>query len=172
MTCGYLMTIARNVAVERLGAYSAALTPLYAKFGGRYLAMGGPDRGVECVGASSPRSVMLARFETLADIHAFWASPGYRAAVPLRDGCGEFTVLAFSGEELPPTATMLHVALEVPERVLAQLFAKADAEDVIEGRLDADAVCLWTTSDVPPNTLTSTHAHTSDRYRLRLRSGD
>ncbi len=164
VSCGYLMTLGSDVAIDRLGPYSAALPPLYAQFGGRYLAMGGPGRGVAAIG-SPPRSVMLARFASLGDVHSFWHSPGYRAAVPLRAGCGDFTVFALAGDEIASTATILHVGLGARPAGLPVPFAEAPVPDVIEGTFTG-GLCLWAV-DRPDAALDGVIG-----YRVPLRVGD
>jgi uncharacterized protein (DUF1330 family) len=88
-----------------MAQYSAALPPIYQKFGGFYLGIGGPGRGVELLeGAWFDHSMVLARFANRADISKFWTSPEYTAAKQLRKGAGVFNVFAMDGtaHEAPP----------------------------------------------------------------------
>jgi uncharacterized protein (DUF1330 family) len=95
---GYLVVIGKGTDRERMMAYSRALPPVYAKAGGRYLAIGGPGRGVEWLdGPWRDRSLVLARFDGLPQAQAFWWGEDYRQAVRLRDAAGQFTVVAVPG---------------------------------------------------------------------------
>jgi uncharacterized protein (DUF1330 family) len=95
---GYLVVIGKGTDRERMMAYSRALPPVYAKAGGRYLAIGGPGRGVEWLaGPWRDRSLVLARFESLPQVLAFWWGDDYREAVRLRERAGQFTVVAVQG---------------------------------------------------------------------------
>ena len=95
---GYLVVIGKGTDRERMMAYSRALPPVYAKAGGRYLAIGGPGRGVEWLaGPWRDRSLVLARFDGVPQVHAFWWGDDYRAAVRLRERAGQFTVVAVPG---------------------------------------------------------------------------
>ncbi len=59
-TVGYSLAFARDMVPARMAPYSAALPPIYQKFVGQYLAIGGPGRGVErLAGDWGERSIML-----------------------------------------------------------------------------------------------------------------
>lgn len=95
---GYLLVMGSFTDPEKRKAYSAALPPIYAAHGGRYLGVGGPGRGVEVLaGGWAPRGMVLALFDRPEAVQAFWDSPAYRAAVDLRQGAGRFDVLRLSG---------------------------------------------------------------------------
>jgi uncharacterized protein (DUF1330 family) len=95
---GYLVVIGKGTDRERMMAYSRALPPVYAKAGGRYLAIGGPGRGVEWLaGPWRDRSLVLARFDGVPQVLAFWWGDDYREAVRLRERAGQFTVVAVPG---------------------------------------------------------------------------
>lgn len=95
---GYLLVMGSFTDPEKRKAYSAALPPIYAAHGGRYLGVGGPGRGVEVLaGGWAPRGMVLALFDRPESVQAFWDSPAYRAAVDLRQGAGRFDVLRLSG---------------------------------------------------------------------------
>jgi uncharacterized protein (DUF1330 family) len=95
----YLVVIGKGTDRERMAAYSRSLPPVYAKAGGRYLAIGGPGRGVEWLaGPWHDRSLVLARFDSLPQVLAFWWGDDYRRAIRLRDAAGQFTVVAVPGE--------------------------------------------------------------------------
>lgn len=94
---GYL--VVQGVVTDREGfkAYAAALPPIYAKYGGRYLAMV-PAPSVEVAeGELENRSVVIARFPSRAAAWAFWNSPEYAAAKKLREGKGRFYVMVLDG---------------------------------------------------------------------------
>lgn len=94
----YLVVMGKGTDRDRMGAYSRALPPVYAKAGGRYLAIGGPGRGVEWLaGPWRDRSLVLARFDALPGVTAFWWGEDYRQAARLREGAGQFTVVAVPG---------------------------------------------------------------------------
>jgi len=82
---------------EGFKAYSAALPPIYRKYGGEYLALV-PAPAVEVVeGEPEHRSVVIARFPSRDAAHAFWNSPEYAAAKRLRAGKGTFFVTILDG---------------------------------------------------------------------------
>jgi uncharacterized protein (DUF1330 family) len=77
--------------------YSAALPPIYRKYGGAYLALV-PAPLVEVVeGPPENRSVVLARFPSREAARAFWDSPEYAEAKKLREGKGTFFVTILDG---------------------------------------------------------------------------
>src|SRR5512140_1489192 len=78
---GYLLVIGKGTDREKMGTYARALPPVYAKGGGRYLAIGGPGRGVEWLGGPwRDRSIVLARFDGVPQVLAFWWGEDYRQA--------------------------------------------------------------------------------------------
>ena len=86
-TVGYSLAFARDMIPAKMAPYSASLPPIYQKFGGQYLALGGPGRGVERLeGDWGDRAIMLGVFPDYAAVGEFWASPEYRAAAKLRAG--------------------------------------------------------------------------------------
>jgi uncharacterized protein (DUF1330 family) len=110
----YLVVIGKGTDRERMAAYSRSLPPVYAKAGGRYLAIGGPGRGVEWLaGPWRDRSLVLARFDGVPQVLGFWWGDDYRQAVRLRDAAGRFTVVAVPGADddaaraAPPGAAYL-----------------------------------------------------------------
>jgi uncharacterized protein (DUF1330 family) len=111
---GYLVVIGKGTDRDRMMAYSRALPPVYAKAGGRYLAIGGPGRGVQWLaGPWQDRSLVLARFDGVPQVQAFWWGEDYRQAVRLRERAGQFTVVAVPGaaddaaRAAPPDAVYL-----------------------------------------------------------------
>jgi uncharacterized protein (DUF1330 family) len=82
---------------EGFQAYSAALPPIYRKYGGEYVALV-PAPQVEVVeGEPEMRSIVIARFPSKAAAQAFWNSPEYAAAKQLRAGKGTFYVSILEG---------------------------------------------------------------------------
>jgi len=93
----YLLVQGRVTDREGFKAYSAALPPIYRKYGGEYLALV-PAALVEVAeGEAEERSVVLARFPSRAAARAFWDSPEYATAKRLRDGKGSFFVTILEG---------------------------------------------------------------------------
>ena len=81
--------------------YVAKLPPLYARFGGEYLAVG---RGVEVLeGDYAPESFVIGKWPSMDAAQAFWTSPEYdelrRARID--NGWGEFDVLLIEGLPAP-----------------------------------------------------------------------
>jgi uncharacterized protein (DUF1330 family) len=90
--------------------YSATLPPIYKAHGGIYLGIGGPGRGVECLGGDwAGRSLVLAKFTDHASVSAFWHSPEYTRAKKLREGAGNFEVFSVPGRALPPAGTAAYL---------------------------------------------------------------
>lgn len=95
---GYLLVFGHSIDGAKMGAYSAALPPIYKKYGGFYLGIGGPGRGVELLeGNWIDHSLVLARFAADADVVKFWHSPEYLEAKKLRAGAGTFNVFCVKG---------------------------------------------------------------------------
>jgi uncharacterized protein (DUF1330 family) len=95
--------LVQGVVTDREGikAYSAALPPIYRKYGGEYLALV-PAPQIEVVeGAHEGRSIVIARFPSRNAAHAFWNSPEYAAVKPLREGKGTFYVTILDGLPVP-----------------------------------------------------------------------
>ncbi|MEM9055309.1 MAG: DUF1330 domain-containing protein [Pseudomonadota bacterium] len=85
--------------------YAAKLPPLYEKFGGRYIAIGGGP-GIEVLeGDYAPPSYVISKWSKAQDARDFWNSPEYdelrRARID--KAWGEFDVLLVQG--LPEAAT-------------------------------------------------------------------
>ncbi|MCU0975823.1 MAG: DUF1330 domain-containing protein [Steroidobacteraceae bacterium] len=94
---GYL--VVQGVVTDREGfkAYSAALPPIYAKYGGQYLAMTPAPRVEVAEGSPENRSVVIAKFPSKEAAWAFWNSPEYTEAKQLREGKGTFYVMVLEG---------------------------------------------------------------------------
>ncbi|MDX2222793.1 MAG: DUF1330 domain-containing protein, partial [Rhodospirillaceae bacterium] len=95
---GYLLVFGHSIEGAKMVAYSAALPPIYKKYGGFYIGIGGPGRGVELLeGNWIDHSLVLARFAADGDVVKFWHSPEYVEAKKLRAGAGTFNVFAVKG---------------------------------------------------------------------------
>lgn len=94
---GYLVVQGTVTDREGFKAYSAALPPIYAKYGGRYLAMTPAPLVEVAEGPAENRSVVIARFPSKEAAWAFWSSPEYAEAKKLRDGKGTFYVMVLEG---------------------------------------------------------------------------
>lgn len=93
----YLLVQGRVSDREGFKAYSAALPPIYRKYGGEYLALVPAPQVEVAEGAPEHRSVVLARFPSRTAARAFWDSPEYAAAKRLREGKGTFFVTILDG---------------------------------------------------------------------------
>jgi uncharacterized protein (DUF1330 family) len=93
----YLLVQGRVTDREGFRAYSAALPPIYRKYGGEYLALVPAPHVEVAEGDPEHRSIVLARFPSRAAARAFWDSPEYAAAKRLREGQGTFFVTILDG---------------------------------------------------------------------------
>ena len=94
---GYLVVQGTVTDREGFRAYSAALPPIYEKYGGRYLAMVPAPLVEVAEGDAEHRSVVIARFESKDAAWTFWNSPEYAEAKKLREGKGTFYVMVLEG---------------------------------------------------------------------------
>jgi uncharacterized protein (DUF1330 family) len=94
---GYLVVQGTVTDREGFKAYAAALPPIYAKYGGHYLAMTPAPLVEVAEGEAENRSVVIARFPSKAAAWAFWNSPEYGEAKKLREGKGSFYVMVLEG---------------------------------------------------------------------------
>lgn len=94
---GYL--VVQGTVTDRDGfkAYSAALPPIYEKYGGHYLAMVPAPLVEVAEGDAEHRSVVVAKFPSKEAAWAFWNSPEYAEAKKLREGKGSFYVMVLEG---------------------------------------------------------------------------
>jgi uncharacterized protein (DUF1330 family) len=94
----YMIVMGTVTNRDAFRAYSGALPPLYARFGGEYLAI---KRGPQVLeGSFGHESVLISRWPSCAAANAFWASPEYRQLVEMRKDWGAFSVILAEG--LPP----------------------------------------------------------------------
>jgi len=94
---GYLVVQGTVTDREGFKAYSAALPPIYAKYGGSYLAMVPAPLVEVAEGDDEHRSVVVAKFPSKEAAWAFWKSPEYTQAKKLRAGKGTFYVMVLEG---------------------------------------------------------------------------
>lgn len=103
-----LVVMGRNYDRDALREYARALPPIYAQYGGEYLAV---TRGFEVLEGEYPyESIVVSRWPSLAAARAFWHSPQYTQAKQIRAGNGEFDVIAF--EALPAATASAPLARE------------------------------------------------------------
>ena len=93
----YLLVQGKITDLEGFKAYSAALPPIYRKYGGHYLTVT-PAPKVE-VAEGDPRgeSILIAQFPSKEAAWGFWRSAEYEAAKRLREGKGRFFVTVLEG---------------------------------------------------------------------------
>jgi uncharacterized protein (DUF1330 family) len=93
----YLLVQGEVTDREGFKAYSAALPPIYRRYGGEYLALVPAPLVEVAEGHAENRSIVLARFPSREAARAFWDSPEYAAAKKLREGKGMFFVTILDG---------------------------------------------------------------------------
>jgi uncharacterized protein (DUF1330 family) len=76
-------------------AYRRDVGDVIARFGGRYLARGGPAEMIE--GQRPLRRVVLLEFPDMAALKAFYASPEYQPLLALRLASANTDALIFEG---------------------------------------------------------------------------
>lgn len=87
----YMIVQGKDYAPGSLGPYAAALPPIYAKYGGRYVAF---ETDIDVAeGDSDYSAVIVSAWPDKAAARAFWDSPEYAEAIKLREGIGEFDVV-------------------------------------------------------------------------------
>ena len=86
----YMVIEGRDYDPAALGPYAASLPPIYAKYGGRYVAFETEPDIAE--GSNDAQAIILSAWPSAEAARAFWDSPEYREAIKLRDGIGTFDV--------------------------------------------------------------------------------
>lgn len=84
-----LLPSATPEQLERYLEYKAAVPPLVARFGGRYLARAATGEVLEGAPGADERRWHVIEFPDAASAHGFWACEEYRAIQPLRAGAVE-----------------------------------------------------------------------------------
>jgi len=79
---GYVVAEITVTDTEAYKQYAAAVPPIAAKFGGRYLVRGGPTVAVE--GEPPAGRIVVIEFDSLAAARSFEQSAEYQAVAPLR----------------------------------------------------------------------------------------
>ena len=175
-TPGLLVTHGLDVRLEMLGAYSAGLPPLYRRFGGYYLAIGGPGRGCEALGTSPPASGKVAVFGNLQAIRDFWWCEEYRSLVPLRAAGGRFDSFATEAVAAtwPVPGPHIYVAYATRAEALelervrgagAAVLVDSTAFDRLEGDPPWQRIAVWSAS---PESRTAVDVASGDLARADL----
>jgi len=87
----YMIVQGNGYAPGSLGPYAAALPPIYAKYGGRYVAF---ETDIDVAeGDSDYSAIIVSAWPSKTAARAFWDSPEYAEAIKLREGIGEFDVV-------------------------------------------------------------------------------
>ncbi|WP_371397821.1 DUF1330 domain-containing protein [Fretibacter rubidus] len=97
----YMIVQGKNYAPQDLGPYAASLPPIYAKYGGRYVAFSTDYDTME--GSSDYQATIISAWPSAEAARTFWTSPEYREAIKLRDGIGEFDVIIVPALPAQPT---------------------------------------------------------------------
>ncbi|MDJ0919487.1 MAG: DUF1330 domain-containing protein [Henriciella sp.] len=79
--------------------YVAKLPPLYEKYGGHYIALGGGPTLEVLEGDYAPASYVIGKWDSMAAARAFWNSPEYAELMAARidNAWGDFDVLLVQG---------------------------------------------------------------------------
>ena len=80
---------------ERYRQYQEMVTDVVAAFGGSFLTRGGEVSTLE--GPEETRRVVVVQFPSADRAQAFYASPGYRAAMEKRIGAADFEAIVVAG---------------------------------------------------------------------------
>ena len=100
---GFSIAFARDMIPEKMKPYSSSLPPIYEKYEGRYLAIGGQGRGVDWLcGDWADRMVMVGEFPSFEAVGAFWWGPEYRASAKFREGAVTVDVCQVPGTDVAP----------------------------------------------------------------------
>lgn len=75
--------------------YQAAVPPILAKYGGKFIARGGSVVTLE--GPAEARRVVLMQFPAMSDAEAFYRSAEYAQARKLREGLATIEFIAVEG---------------------------------------------------------------------------
>lgn len=87
----YLIIQATVTDWAKFKGYTQIVPDLVRQFGGEYVVMDGAPELLE--GDKSPASVVVSKWPSKAAAKAFWGSPEYQQAIPLREGAGEFHIM-------------------------------------------------------------------------------
>lgn len=133
---GYSLAFARNVVSAKMGPYAAALPPIYVRFSGHYVALGGPGRGVDRLcGDWGDLSLMLGQFPDYESVAGFWWSPEYRAAAALRVGAVDIDCCRLAGRPIPDSHEAVLVLVFRPADPVALQLLDASCRAAARGSL-------------------------------------
>ena len=99
----YMLVMGKDYNPADLGAYAKTLPPIYAKYGGEYVAFSTDIDIAE--GRYDYQSLIISGWPSAKDARAFWDSPEYREAIKLRDGIGTFDVVIVPSLAAPRPTT-------------------------------------------------------------------
>ena len=91
----YLVSLVTVTDPERYSEYAKRAPAAIAKYGGRILARGGRNTGLE--GPPPPPRIVLIEFESLARAEEYYHSPEYQDAKSYRDGAGDLQIMVVEG---------------------------------------------------------------------------
>ena len=95
MSKAYLVVDAKSTDPERMVEYRRLSSIAVEKFGGRFLARGGPYEVLE--GNWQPQRLVVIEFESREKAKAFYDSPEYVAARQARAGVSSFDMVLVEG---------------------------------------------------------------------------
>lgn len=148
---GYSIAFARDMIPEKMKPYSSSLPPIYEKYHGQYLSIGGQGRGVDWLcGDWGNRMLMVGEFPSVEAVGAFWWGPEYRASAKLREGAVTVDVGQVAGtneEPSPEHSVFLLVVVPADEPVALEagtclISAGPDAVETLEGDLDGQSLTM------------------------------
>ena len=87
----YMIVKGENYEAKDLGPYAASLGPIYAKYGGEYVAFSTSYDTLE--GQETAQAIIISGWPNVDAANEFWTSSEYREAIKLRDSIGQFTVV-------------------------------------------------------------------------------
>ncbi len=102
----YMIVQAHVTDSARFSRYTAVVPALVARYGGRYLVLGGAPLALQ--GQWSPWAevkTVISEWPDRAAALAFWHSADYQQAARLREGAGEFNVVLIDSLPNPPSPT-------------------------------------------------------------------
>jgi len=89
----YMIVSGKDYAAADLGPYAATLPPIYAKYGGEYVAFSTADTLDVLEGRTDLQAIVISGWPDVESAQRFWASPEYRESIKLREGIGTFDVV-------------------------------------------------------------------------------
>jgi uncharacterized protein (DUF1330 family) len=95
MPAGYIIAIVDVTDLDKYKAYAADAGPATLKYGGKYLARGGPFEVLE--GSFSGKRFVVLEFESVEKAKTFYHSPEYQAARKHRLGGANFNMVVVEG---------------------------------------------------------------------------